>query len=250
MTNFIKDHRFEKFLDSLCFVSKTQKNPSYVDTSPNNIFDGEFGTILTKNGKDILYKKCTDADFVNLSNLFPDLINTREYALENGINKSCTWIKNTPNSSKQWTFLGYINPYLISIGCDACPVLTESTGSSEDTGSVIVYYNNYYGRSTSANLTDSEILALNYTSAETVSGSYAITSGSGYVYFACPEAETPPVSIMVGFFDVVLAGTPQSYSGSSGGLNYQHVTVAASSSLYKVYRSYYELHGDFNLDIT
>ena len=120
MINFIQDNRFPRFLDKLVNVSLTQKDTSYVDLSPNDLFDGTMGTILVKDGTDILYKENTDSDFVNLSQLFPYLITPRKYLLEQGINKRVTWVKNTSFDSKTWKFLGYTCPF--STTCNACPV--------------------------------------------------------------------------------------------------------------------------------
>jgi hypothetical protein len=121
MINFIKDNRFPTFLDKLISVSRNETNASYIDLSPNNLFDGDIGTILIKNGSDILYQENTDSDFVNLSQLFPYIVAPRKYLLEQGINKKITWVKNTTSESKTWKFLGYTCPF--NTVCSPCPVV-------------------------------------------------------------------------------------------------------------------------------
>jgi hypothetical protein len=111
LSNFTKDGRFDKFLINLAFVSKNETDTSYIDNSPNNIFDGEIGTVLVKNGSDILYKETTDSQFTNLSLYFPTEINNKVSLLESGINRSATWIKITKSSDKTWKFLGFVSPY-------------------------------------------------------------------------------------------------------------------------------------------
>lgn len=120
MINFIKDNRFSEFLDKLTNVSRNQADSSYIDLSPNNLFDGEIGTVLVKNGSDILYQKNTDTEFVNLSQLFPYIVTPRKYLLEKGINKKATWVKNSSTELKTWKFLGYTCPF--DSVCVACPV--------------------------------------------------------------------------------------------------------------------------------
>lgn len=120
MINFIKDNRFPKFLDKLVNISLTQTDVFYIDLSPNNLFDGAIGTVLVKNGSDILYRENTDTDFINISQLFPYIVAPRKILLEQGINKKVTWVKNTSTESKIWKFLGYNCPF--DSVCVACPV--------------------------------------------------------------------------------------------------------------------------------
>ena len=121
MINFIKDNRFPTFLDKLISVSRNETDTSYIDLSPNNIFDGFIGTVLVKNGSDILYQENTDSDFVNLSQLFPYIVAPRKYLLEQGINQKVTWVKNTNSETKTWKFLGYTCPF--NAVCNPCPVV-------------------------------------------------------------------------------------------------------------------------------
>lgn len=111
LSNFTKDGRFDKFLINLAFVSKNETDVLYIDISPNNIFDGEIGTILVKNGSDILYKGPTDTTFTNLSLYFPTEVDNKISLLESGINRSATWIKTSKSSDKTWKFLGFVSPY-------------------------------------------------------------------------------------------------------------------------------------------
>ena len=120
MINFIKDNRFPTFLDRLIRVSINEQDTSYIDLSPDNLFDGEMGTILVKNNSDILYRTNTDADFINLSHLFPYVVAPRKYLLERGINQRVTWVKNSSSVSKNWKFLGYTCPF--DTACPGCVV--------------------------------------------------------------------------------------------------------------------------------
>jgi hypothetical protein len=122
MINFIKDNRFPNFLDKLISVSRNETNTYYIDLSPNNLFDGYIGTILVKNGSDILYQENTDSDFVNLSQLFPYIVAPRKYLLEQGINKKATWVKNSSSEEKIWKFLGYTCPF--NSACNPCSVVS------------------------------------------------------------------------------------------------------------------------------
>ena len=120
MINFIKDNRFPTFLEKLANVSRNQTNAAYIDLSPNDLFDGTMGTVLVKNGSDILYQENTDSEFINLSQLFPYVVAPHKYLLEQGINYRVTWIKNTNSESKMWKFLGYTCPF--NSVCNPCPV--------------------------------------------------------------------------------------------------------------------------------
>ena len=121
MINFIKDNRFPEFLDRLISVSRNETDAAYIDLSPNNLFDGDIGTILVKNGSDILYRENTDSEFVNLSQLFPYVVAPRKYLLEQGLNQRVTWVKNSSSVSKNWKFLGYTCPF--DTVCSPCPVV-------------------------------------------------------------------------------------------------------------------------------
>jgi hypothetical protein len=118
MINFIRDNRFPAFLDRLISVSRNETDISYIDLSPNNLFDGDIGTILVKNGSDILYQENTNSDFVNLSQLLPYVVAPRKYLLEQGLNQKVTWVKNSSSISKTWKFLGYTCPF--NTACNTC----------------------------------------------------------------------------------------------------------------------------------
>ena len=120
IVNFIKDNRFQKFINKLAYNSLNQTDVSYVDNSPNEIFDGDIGTILVKDGKDILYKTNTDTEFTNLSSYFKSVVNAKSELLTSGINKKATWIKNSGSTETTWKFLGYTCPF--DSTCAPCPV--------------------------------------------------------------------------------------------------------------------------------
>ena len=116
--NFIKDNRFPDFINKLAFNSLNQTNSTYVDDSPNGIFDGDIGTILIKDGKDILYRTNTDTQFTNISSYFTNVVDSKSGLLTSGINKRATWIKNSSSTEKIWKFLGYTCPF--STTCSSC----------------------------------------------------------------------------------------------------------------------------------
>ena len=118
--NFIKDNRFPDFINKLAFNSLNQTNSTYVDDSPNGIFDGDIGTILTKDGKDILYRTNTDTQFTNISSYFTNVVDSKSGLLTSGINKRATWIKNSSSTEKTWKFLGYTCPF--DSTCAPCPI--------------------------------------------------------------------------------------------------------------------------------
>lgn len=120
IVNFIKDNRFPKFINKLTFNSLNETDNTYIDTSPDGIFDGDIGTILVKDGTDILYKTNTDNDFTNISSYFKSLVESKSGLLNSGINKRATWIKNSSSTEKSWKFLGYTCPF--DSTCVSCPI--------------------------------------------------------------------------------------------------------------------------------
>ena len=118
--NFIKDNRFSKFINKLASNSLNQTDSTYVDDSPNGIFDGDIGTVLVKDGKSILYKTNTDDTFTNLSDYYKSVVDSKSELLTSGINKKATWIKNSSSTEKTWKFLGYTCPF--DSTCAPCPV--------------------------------------------------------------------------------------------------------------------------------
>ena len=118
--NFIKDNRFPRFINKLAANSLNQTDVDYIDDSPDGIFDGDIGTILTKNGEDILYKGNSDTEFTNLSTYYQSLIDSKSELLNTGINKRATWIKNSSSTQKTWKFLGYTCPF--DSTCAPCPI--------------------------------------------------------------------------------------------------------------------------------
>ena len=112
MINFIQDNRFSQFVDKLVYISLNVTDPSYLDTSPNNIFDGFAGTILIKNGSDILFKEPSDQNYTSLTNLLPYVVKPNQSILSNGANTVATWMKTGTNyTDKTWVFLGYYSPF-------------------------------------------------------------------------------------------------------------------------------------------
>ena len=77
IVNFIKDNRFQTFINKLAFNSLNQTDSTYVDDSPNGIFDGDIGTILIKDGKDVLYRTNSDTEFTNISSYFMTAVDAK-----------------------------------------------------------------------------------------------------------------------------------------------------------------------------
>ena len=119
MVHIIRDNRLERFLQKITIVSTTQLSSEYIDTSPNDVFTGPIGTVLVKNGKDILYKYPTDDGFTIVSQYFPELIRKYQTRMEIGINYRATWIKTSSVNEKQWKLIGYVCPF--DDVCDNCP---------------------------------------------------------------------------------------------------------------------------------
>lgn len=120
IVNFIKDNRFPKFINKLASNSLNQTDSAYIDDSPDGIFDGDIGTMLVKDGKDILYRTNTDVEFTNISSYFKSVVDAKSGLLTSGINKKATWIKNSSSTEKTWKFLGYTCPF--DSTCAACPI--------------------------------------------------------------------------------------------------------------------------------
>ena len=120
IVNFIKDNRFPKFINKLAFNSLNQTDSAYIDDSPNGIFDGDIGTVLVKDGKDILYRTNADTEFTNISSYYKTVVDAKSGLLTSGINKKATWIKNSSSTEKSWKFLGYTCPF--DSTCAACPI--------------------------------------------------------------------------------------------------------------------------------
>lgn len=103
----------------------------------------------------------------------------------------------------------------------------------------------YYGRSILTELTSTEIQALSSRDTGSNVGSYHIGAGSGYMYFAFPSL---PTRMMSGGFDIACAVPAQNYIFGSPPLNYAIVTVGGNA--YYVFRTYYQVHGSLDIDVT
>lgn len=103
----------------------------------------------------------------------------------------------------------------------------------------------YYGRSINTTLTEAQILALTSVDNGTNAGTYHFGAGLGYIYFAFPSV---PTSAQLGDFDVAFAGPSEGYPYGAAPMQYEIVSV--NGSAYYVFRSFYELHGTMNIDVT
>lgn len=106
----------------------------------------------------------------------------------------------------------------------------------------------YWGRSSNTVLTGAQIQALsNSASVSTVAGTVTYSSGSDYLYFACPDSEDP-LDMQVGSFTLATANSAEGYASTSNGLHYTTVTVG--STLYRLYRSYNTIAAATSLVVT
>ena len=106
----------------------------------------------------------------------------------------------------------------------------------------------YWGRSSNTVLTGAQIQALsNSASVSSVAGTVAYSSGSDYLYFACPDSEDP-MDMQVGSFTLATANSAEGYASTSNGLHYTTVTVG--STLYRLYRSYNTIAAATSLVVT
>lgn len=99
--------RFQRFITNLINFAKTSRSTSQADTSPDGIFDGDQGSILTKFKEKIYYRDPESEEFVSLSDEYPQLIEQSKYVLSQGTNKFATWQKVSERKTKKWKFTGY-----------------------------------------------------------------------------------------------------------------------------------------------
>lgn len=118
--------RFQRFITNLINFARTSRSNTETDNSPDGIFDGDEGAILTKFKEKIYYRDPDSEEFVSLSDEYPQLIEQSKYALNQGTNKFATWQKVSERKTKKWKFSGYF--------CATSDVNCCTTGST--TGSV------------------------------------------------------------------------------------------------------------------
>ena len=99
--------RFQRFVTNLVNFAKRSRSTNDVDNSPNDIFDGEQGAILTKFKEKIYYRDPDSNQFISLSDEYPQLIEQNKYILSQGTNKFATWQKASKRDTKKWKFTGY-----------------------------------------------------------------------------------------------------------------------------------------------
>lgn len=109
-------------------------------------------------------------------------------------------------------------------------------------------YNVYFGKNTSTPINEAQVLALSPRSVVTNSGTYAFVDGPGYVYFAFPSSKPAPLAFMLTIFSVPMAGPDEGFTEVANGINYMTVTV--NGEPHRVYRSYNEMAGTFDITVS
>lgn len=99
--------RFQRFITNLINFAKVSRSNKQDDNSPNDIFDGDEGAILTKFKEKIYYRDTDSNEFISLSDEYPELIEQSKYVLSQGVNKFATWEKISQRKVKKWKFTGY-----------------------------------------------------------------------------------------------------------------------------------------------
>ncbi len=103
--------RFKKFITKIVNFAIRARSNSEIDTSPQDIFDGEQGELLTKFKNKIFYRKNDSSEFISLSDEYQEITRETEYTLSTGINKYATWTKTSPRGrDKDWELVGYFCP--------------------------------------------------------------------------------------------------------------------------------------------
>jgi hypothetical protein len=118
-SDFTYGDRFQRFVTKLTNFARVARSKSEIDNSPDGIFEGEQGELLTKFKNQIYYRKNDSNEFVSLSDEHKELMDQHEYVLSQGVNKTATWTKKNAKGSatNDWAFTGYFCPIA---GVDCC----------------------------------------------------------------------------------------------------------------------------------
>lgn len=121
--NYTFADRYQRFISKLTQFAESARSDEEVDASPNDIFTGDVGDLLVKNGNAIYYRNNNNGDFNSLSDQFPDLTRQTSYVLGQGINKKASWVK-TAAGPTTWRLLGYFCP-ILGVNCCATGSFTS-----------------------------------------------------------------------------------------------------------------------------
>lgn len=124
--NYTFADRYQKFVSRLVQFAKIARSSKEKDNSPDGIFTGETGDLLTKTDNLIYYRSNSDSDFTSLSDQYPELTKKTQYALTQGVNQRASWVK-TASGPTSWKLVGYFCPIL---GIDCCVTSSFSPSGS------------------------------------------------------------------------------------------------------------------------
>lgn len=115
-------------------------------------------------------------------------------------------------------------------------------------------YRAYYGSSTYATLTPTQVTGLSSSLVTQSLGSYTITGTQGYKYMAFPDVSGYSFKNAITFgLPLVLSGSSDGYSSSENDINYTTSTVTNNygvSSTYRIYRTKNQITGTLSVNIT
>jgi hypothetical protein len=89
--------------------------------SPTGVFTGPPGTILQKQGNILSYKYPTESTFTVLnyaSKSIQFVLEKNRIALNKGVNRNATWVKEDSQTHKTWTYIGSLTDT-----CELCEIL-------------------------------------------------------------------------------------------------------------------------------
>lgn len=123
-TNYTFANRYQRFISRLTQFAISARSPTQIDNSPDGIFQGEPGDLLTKYNNLIYYRHNGQTEFTSLSDQFPNLTKQTAYVLAQGVNKKASWVK-TATGLSSWKLVGYFSPIC---GVD-CAITGSASGS-------------------------------------------------------------------------------------------------------------------------
>lgn len=122
MRDFERIDKFELFVSNLIGFARSAISYNQTDNSPENVFDADENTLLTKFGEKIYYKDTNSEAFVSISDKFPDVVQKNSQLLNTGINTNSTWVSRS--GYKKWKHSGFFSPFF-QIG-NACTCVSGS----------------------------------------------------------------------------------------------------------------------------
>lgn len=125
--NYTFADRYQRFISNLVQFAKSARSSTQKDNSPDGVFTGEPGDLLTKTDNLIFYRSNNNQDFNSLSKEFPELTKKTQFVLTQGVNQRASWVK-TATGPTSWRLLGYFCPIL---GIDCCATGSFSASANQ-----------------------------------------------------------------------------------------------------------------------